>query len=43
VAGDVVGVLLAAGFSALLLMRVMTWDAALTGFTVGNGLIGSGC
>jgi hypothetical protein len=40
VGADVVGVLLAVGFSALLLLRVMTWDAARTVITVGNGLIG---
>jgi hypothetical protein len=37
---DLVGVLLAAGFSTLLLTRVMSFDAALTFITVGNGLIG---
>lgn len=37
---DLVGVLLAAGFSALLLARVMSFEATLTFVTVGNGLIG---
>jgi hypothetical protein len=37
---DLVGVLLAAGFSALLVARVMSFEATLTFVTVGNGLIG---
>lgn len=37
---DLVGVLLAAGFSALLVARVMSFEATLTLITVGNGLIG---
>ena len=41
VAADVIGLLLAAGFSALLLARVMTFDATLIPITVGNGLIGA--
>jgi len=40
VAADLIGVLLAAGFSALLVLQVMTFDATLTLITVGNGLIG---
>ena len=40
VAADVIGVVLAAGFSALLVARVMTFNATLTPITVGNGLIG---
>jgi len=39
-AADLVGVVLAAGFSALLVVRVMTFDATLAPITVGNGLIG---
>lgn len=39
-AADLVGVVLAAGFSALLVARVMTFDATLPLITVGNGLIG---
>lgn len=35
------GALLAAGFSALLVTRVMTFEATLTPITVGNGLIGA--
>jgi hypothetical protein len=38
---DLVGVLLAAGFSALLVARVMSFEATLTFITVGNGLIGA--
>ena len=37
---DLVGVLLAAGFSALLVARVMSFEATLTFITLGNGLIG---
>jgi hypothetical protein len=37
---DLVGVLLAAGFSALLVTRVMSFEATLTFITMGNGLIG---
>jgi hypothetical protein len=37
---DLVGVLLAAGFSALLVARVLSFEATLTFITVGNGLIG---
>lgn len=37
---DLVGVVLAAGFSALLVARVMSFEATLTFITVGNGLIG---
>jgi hypothetical protein len=37
---DLVGVLLAAGFSALLVTRVMSFEATLTLITMGNGLIG---
>ncbi len=40
VAADLLGVLLAAGFSALLVTRVMTFEATLTLVTIGNGLIG---
>jgi hypothetical protein len=40
VAADLSGVLLAAGFSALLVLQAMTFDATLTLITVGNGLIG---
>jgi hypothetical protein len=39
-AADLIGVVLAAGFSALLVVRVMTFDATLLPITVGNGLIG---
>jgi hypothetical protein len=39
-AADLIGVLLAAGFSGLLLVRAMTFDATLLPITVGNGLIG---
>ena len=35
------GVLLAAGFSALLVLQAMTFEATLTLITVGNGLIGA--
>jgi hypothetical protein len=37
---DLVGVLLAAGFSALLLTHVLTFNATLLPITIGNGLIG---
>ena len=37
---DLVGVVLAAGFSALLVTRVMSFEATLTSITLGNGLIG---
>jgi hypothetical protein len=40
VAADFSGVVLAAGFSALLVLQVMTFDATLALITVGNGLIG---
>ena len=40
VGADVLGVVLAAGFSALLVTRIMTFEATLTAITVGNGLIG---
>ena len=40
VAADLSGVLLAAGFSALLVLQAMTFDATLTLITAGNGLIG---
>jgi hypothetical protein len=40
VGADIIGVVLAGGFSALLALRVMTFDATLTLITVGNGLIG---
>ena len=40
VAADFVGVILAAGFSALLVTRIMTFEGTLTAITVGNGLIG---
>lgn len=40
VAADFVGVLLAAGFSALLLAHVLTFNATLMPITIGNGLIG---
>jgi len=39
-AADLIGVVLAAGFSALLVGWVMTFDATLLPITVGNGLIG---
>jgi hypothetical protein len=39
-AADLIGVALAAGFSALLVVRVMTFDATLLPITVGNSLIG---
>jgi hypothetical protein len=39
-AADLIGVVLAAGFSALLVAGVMTFDATLLPITVGNGLIG---
>lgn len=39
-AADLIGVVLAAGFSALLVVRVMTFDATLGPITLGNGLIG---
>ena len=39
-AADLIGVVLAAGFSALLLARVMTFEGTLTLITLGNGLIG---
>jgi hypothetical protein len=37
---DLIGVLLAAGFSALLLAHVMSFNATLLPITIGNGLIG---
>jgi hypothetical protein len=37
---DLLGVLLAAGFSALLLAHVLTFNATLLPITIGNGLIG---
>ena len=37
---DVLGVVLAAGFSALLVTRIMTFEATLNAIPVGNGLIG---
>lgn len=37
---DLVGVVLAAGFSALLIANVMSFEATLTVITLGNGLIG---
>jgi hypothetical protein len=40
VGADVIGVVLAAGFSALLVTRIMTFEATLATITVGNGLIG---
>ena len=40
IGADFVGVVLAAGFSALLVLRVMSFDATLIPITVGNGLIG---
>lgn len=40
VGADLAGVVLAAGFSALLVTRIMTFEATLTAITVGNGLIG---
>ena len=40
VGADLVGVALAAGFSALLVLGVMSFDATLIPITVGNGLIG---
>ncbi len=39
-AADLIGVVVAAAFSALLVVRVMTFDATLVLITVGNGLIG---
>ncbi|HET7704224.1 MAG TPA: hypothetical protein VFK35_12565 [Candidatus Limnocylindrales bacterium] len=39
-AADLGGVPLVAGFSALLVLQAMTFDATLTLITVGNGLIG---
>jgi hypothetical protein len=39
-AADLIGVVLAAGFSAILVVRVMTFDATLLLITAGNGLIG---
>lgn len=39
-AADVIGAVLAAGFSALLVVRVMTFDDTLLLITLGNGLIG---
>ncbi|HSO29562.1 MAG TPA: hypothetical protein VLS28_06645 [Candidatus Sulfomarinibacteraceae bacterium] len=41
VVANLIGVLLTAGFSALLVMQVMTFDATLTLITAGNGLIGA--
>ncbi len=40
VAVDVIGVVLAAGFSALLVARVRSFEATLMPITIGNGLIG---
>jgi hypothetical protein len=37
---DLIGVLLAAGFSALLLAHVMSFSTTLLPITIGNGLIG---
>ena len=37
---DLLGVVLAAGFSALLVTRIMTFETTLTAVTLGNGLIG---
>ncbi len=37
---DFLGVALAAGFSAMLVLRVMSFDARLIPITIGNGLIG---
>jgi hypothetical protein len=39
-ASDLIGVVLAAGFSALLIARPEAFDATLTVITLGNGLIG---
>jgi hypothetical protein len=39
-AADLIGVVLAGGFSALLVGGVMSFDATLAPITVGNGLIG---
>jgi hypothetical protein len=38
---DLIGVVLAAGFSALLLAQIMSFDDTLLLITVGNGLIGA--
>lgn len=40
VGADLLGVVLAVGFSALLVTRIMTFEATLTAITLGNGLIG---
>jgi hypothetical protein len=40
VGANVLGVVLAAGFRALLVTRIMTFEATLATITVGNGLIG---
>jgi hypothetical protein len=40
-AANLIGVALAAGFSALLVARIMTFDATLLPITAGNGLIGA--
>jgi hypothetical protein len=40
VGADFVGVALAAGFSGLLVLRVMSFDDTLIPITIGNGLIG---
>ena len=41
VASDLIGVVLAAGFSALLVAQVMSFEQTLIPVTVGNGLIGA--
>jgi hypothetical protein len=38
---DLIGVVLAAGFSTLLLAQIMSFDGTLLLITVGNGLIGA--